>query len=133
MRAVRNPARARASRLTAVRALVVSLALHAAAAAAYGGYHLGGYADAPPSLDLGGGTFIAISIRGEPGGAAPGGPTADVVANVDAAEPPLVAEASVPPPPVALPEPEPEPTSPPEPLPEPQLVQPPAVIAVLDV
>ena len=136
MRADPKPARARASRRTTVRALIVSLGLHAAAAAAYGGYQVGGLADSPPSLDLGGGTFIAISIRGEPGGSAPGGPVAaspaDVIASFDAVVPPVVFPpdvAELPPPMLMPPEPEPTPEPPPEPA---RPVPPPAVIAVVD-
>ena len=131
MRADRSSTRRHANRLTTLRALVVSFGLHAAAAAAYGGYRLGGYADSQPSVELGGGAFVAISIRGAPGGAA-GGPVAALPADVVASfDPPL------PPPPQAplpVPAPAPEPpTSTVDPLPEPRAVPPPAVIAVLDV
>jgi len=66
----REPARRR-ERSGLLRALALSLGLHAAAAAAYGGYTLGG--DAPPSFEVGG-SYIALSLRGAAGGGAAGAP-----------------------------------------------------------
>ncbi|HVQ24840.1 MAG TPA: hypothetical protein VMV01_06675, partial [Planctomycetota bacterium] len=66
----REPARRR-ERSGLLRALALSLGLHVAAAAAYGGYTLGG--DAPPSFAVGG-SYIALSIRGAAGGGAAGAP-----------------------------------------------------------
>ena len=63
--------RARRERAGLTRALVLSLALHAGAAAASGGSQLG--AGQPPSFEVGG-TFIALSIRGAPGGGPAGAP-----------------------------------------------------------
>lgn len=56
------------SRSLTLRALTLSLGLHAAAAAAYGGYRLG-TVDRPPQFGVEGSQWVSISIRGEPGAA----------------------------------------------------------------
>jgi periplasmic protein TonB len=68
--AVRPAAASRSEHRILVRALAVSLLVHAAAAAVYGGYRLGTPGDSPARAEQAGqgGSWVTLSIRGAKGG-----------------------------------------------------------------